>query len=94
MSSVTINTYVFQCQEDNLMHLAAALEAVSDRALKLTALVKTCSEEVQAQMDKETAELWAVLNCLSVVADTAGGKVAEWRAWAAQEGITIISRLE
>lgn len=94
MSSVTINPHVFQCQEDNLMHLAAVLKAVSDRVQKLNDLVETCCEEVREQMDKETDELWSVLRCLSVVADATGGRVAEWRALAAGKGIAITSQLE
>jgi len=89
MSSVTINSYVFQCQEDNLAHLATALDVVSTRVLLLTDLVKTCGEKEQDQLERATSELCSVLHCLGVVADAAGSNVARWRAWANKADINI-----
>lgn len=87
--NVVINTHAFETQENKLNHLAAAIEGVGDRVLQLSDLVETSREEDQDKLGKEIGDLWAILHCLSAVADSVGTEVARWRAWANRENISI-----
>lgn len=93
MSSTTVNAHVFNRQEDNLAHLASAIETIGDRVLKLAGLVKTGSEAEQVLLEKEATDIYSVLHCLGVVADECGSRAAGWRAWADKDDINIICDL-